>query len=51
VDEIMYVIGGDDASNYDKEIWSNIMDEVDKKGEGKITFKEFADMMKDGEDC
>jgi Ca2+-binding EF-hand superfamily protein len=45
----MYVIGGDDASNYDKEVWNKIISEVDKKGSGKIMYKDFKDMMQDGE--
>lgn len=49
VDQIMYVIGGDDASNYDKAVWEKILKEVDDNNDGKISFDEFKKMMTEEE--
>ena len=42
-DELKEMLGG--GSDYDPQVWNQIISEVDQNGDGEIDLKEFMDMM------
>jgi len=44
-DELKEIFNPGNAKEIDDKVWTDLINEVDQNGDGKISYKEFKDMM------